>query len=129
MGGARLGSRTQIGAVRVAPRVEGLREWSGTAAETAGVGELCHFVHGSITVLADTIEPADAVVYASLGDVLGTLDVTIAAIRRYAKQGGYVVVNDCYLPACTAGRVRLPRRTRPRRRLGYPTALTAHPRT
>ena len=31
------------------------------AAETAGVGELCRFVHGSITALADTIEPADAV--------------------------------------------------------------------
>ena len=57
------------------------------AAENAGVGELCRFVHASITELADTIQPADAVVYASLGDVLGTLDVTIAAIRRFTRSG------------------------------------------
>ncbi len=67
------------------------------AAETAGVGALCQFVHGSIGDLAGTIETADAVVFAALGDVLGPLDVTMTLIRRYAKPGGYVVVNDCYL--------------------------------
>jgi hypothetical protein len=47
--------------------------------------------------LAETIELADAVVYAAMGDVLGPLDLTMAVIRRYAKPGGFVVVNDSYL--------------------------------
>jgi SAM-dependent methyltransferase len=67
------------------------------AVETAGVGELCRFVHGGIGDVVGTIEPADAVVYAALGDVLGPLDVTMAAIRDYAKPGGYVLVNDSCL--------------------------------
>ncbi len=67
------------------------------AADDAEVGELCQFVLGSISDLAAMVEPADAVVYAALGDVLGPLDVTMATIRQYAKPGGYVVVNDSYL--------------------------------
>ncbi len=67
------------------------------AAEAAGVGELCQFVQAGIGESAATIEPADAVVYAAMGDVLGPLDVTMALIRRYAKPGGFVVVNDSYL--------------------------------
>lgn len=54
-------------------------------------------MYGRIGDLTGTIEPADAVVYAALGDVLGPLDVTMAAIRCYARPGGYVVVNDCFL--------------------------------
>lgn len=68
-----------------------------SAAERAGVGELCQFVQGGIGELSATIEPADAVVYAALGDVLGPLDATMAVIRHYAKPGGYVVVNDSYV--------------------------------
>lgn len=67
------------------------------AADRAGVTELCRFVHGGIGVLAGTIEPGDAVVYAALGDVLGPLDVTMITIRKYAKPGGYMVVNDAFL--------------------------------
>ncbi len=47
--------------------------------------------------LGGTTEPADAVLYAAFGDALGPLDVTMTAIRRYAKPGGFVVVNDSYL--------------------------------
>ena len=67
------------------------------AASAAQLGELCQFVHGGIIDLVGTIEGADTVVYAALGDVLGPLDVTMATLRRYVKTGGYVIVNDCYL--------------------------------
>lgn len=74
------------------------------AAEQAGVARHCHFVHGGIVDLTESLTPADAVVYAALGDVLGPLDDTITIIRQYAKQGGHVLVNDSYLRDATAER-------------------------
>ena len=44
--------------------------------------------------LAGTIDEADAVVYAALGDVIAPLDETIRTIRLYAKPGGHIVVAD-----------------------------------
>ena len=67
------------------------------AAEAVGVERLCRFVHGGIGDLAETLPPADVVVYAALGDVLGPLDMTMALIRCYARPDGYVIVNDSYL--------------------------------
>ena len=60
----------------------------------AGVSHLCTFQHGNILNLTGELEPADVVIYAALGDVLGSLDRTVGIIRQFVKPGGYMVVND-----------------------------------
>jgi SAM-dependent methyltransferase len=75
------------------PFVEACKE----SARAAGVAALCEFRHGNILKLVDVAEPADIVIFAALGDVLGPLDETMAVIRRFAKPGGFVLVSDGYL--------------------------------
>ena len=66
-------------------------------ATEAGVAERCEFIHGNVAKLAGELPPADAVVFAALGDVLGPLDQTMRIIRQYVKPGGVIVVADDYL--------------------------------
>lgn len=66
-------------------------------AESRGVSELCHFIHGDILKLAGNIDPRDVVIFAALGDVLGPLDQTISVIRQYAKPGGFIVISDGFI--------------------------------
>ena len=69
------------------------------AAAKAGVSDLCEFLHGNIAKLAGSLEPADAVVFAALGDVLGPPDETIRVLRQFVKTGGFLVVSDPYVRA------------------------------
>ena len=66
-------------------------------AESRGVSELCHFIHGDILKLAGNIDPRDVVIFAALGDVLGPLDQTVSVIRQYAKPGGYIAICDGFI--------------------------------
>lgn len=75
------------------PFIENCRE----QAESRGVSELCHFIHGDILKLAGKIEPCDVAIFAALGDVLGPLDQTVSVIRKYAKPGGYMVICDGFI--------------------------------
>lgn len=72
-------------------------ESANDAARAAGVADRCRFIHGDISKLACTIDDADAVIFAALGDVLGRLDETIRTIRLYAKPAGHIVIADCFL--------------------------------
>ena len=63
-------------------------------ASAAGVSDLCRFRHGDILKMAGRTEPADVVVYAALGDVLGPLDETVGVIRRFLRPGGFLLVAD-----------------------------------
>ena len=67
------------------------------SARAADVAALCEFRHGNILRLADGVEPADVVIFAALGDVLGPLDETVGVIRQFAKRGGFVLVSDGYI--------------------------------
>lgn len=66
-------------------------------AETADVADRVTFIHGNIGALAGTLPPADAIVFAAMGDVLGPLDETVGIIRQYVKPGGYMVISDVFV--------------------------------
>ena len=66
-------------------------------AESRGVSELCHFIHGDILKQAGKSEPCDVAIFAALGDVLGPLDQTVSVIRQYAKPGAYMVISDGFI--------------------------------
>ena len=75
------------------PFIESCKE----LAESRGVSELCHFIHGDILKLAGKFEPCDVAIFAALGDVLGPLDQTVSVIRQYTKPGGYMVISDGFI--------------------------------
>ena len=66
-------------------------------ASEAGVSKLCEFRHGNILKLAGQLEPADVVVFAALGDVIGLLDESVRVIRRFVRPGGLIVVSDAFI--------------------------------
>lgn len=66
-------------------------------AESRGVSELCHFIHGDILKLAGKMELCDVAIFAALGDVLGPLGQTVSIIRQYVKPGGYMVISDGFI--------------------------------
>ena len=76
-----------------APFVDSARD----RAAAAGVADRCRFRHGDILALAGETEPADAAVYAALGDVLGSLEDTVGVIRRYVRPGGFLLIDEGYL--------------------------------
>lgn len=67
------------------------------AAQDAGVSPLCEFRHGDVCTMAGELALADVVVFAALGDVLGTPAETMRVIRRYVRPGGYVLLADVFL--------------------------------
>ena len=76
-----------------APFVEACRD----RADSAGVSDLCTFRHGDILKLAGRMAPVDVAVYAALSDVLGPLDETIGVIRRFVRDGGYMLICDDFI--------------------------------
>ena len=72
-------------------------EYCEEQAESRGVSELCHFVHGDILKLPGKIEPCDVAIFAALGDVLGPLDKTVSIVRQYIKPGGHMVISDGFI--------------------------------
>ena len=66
-------------------------------ATAADVSDLCSFQQADIRKMAGNTEPADAAVYAALGDVLGPLDHTVGVIRRFVHPGGFILISDDYV--------------------------------
>lgn len=72
-------------------------EYCEELAASRGVSGLCHFIQGNILKQATKLGPFDMAIFASLGDVLGPLDQTVAVVRQYVKPGGYIVISDGFI--------------------------------
>jgi SAM-dependent methyltransferase len=66
-------------------------------AESLGVASKCRFVHGDVLQMFAEYRDFDVAVYAALGDVLGSLEMTIGVLRRYVRTGGYLVISDVFV--------------------------------
>lgn len=84
---------TVVGIDLFAPFIESCNE----TARLRGVADKCTFIQGDILKLAGKIEPADVIVFAALGDVLGPLNETMAVLRQYVKPEGYIVISDAFV--------------------------------
>lgn len=60
------------------------------------LGDRCLFLVGDIREECNRLEPFDIVVYGAVGDVLGSPDQTLRALRNLVKPGGWLVVDDAY---------------------------------
>ena len=62
----------------------------------AGVADLCNFRVGDIRKAVKEAGSFDAVLYVSVGSVLGAQDECMAALRQCVRPGGLIVLDDGY---------------------------------
>lgn len=67
-----------------------------------GVESSCHFIHADIRNYVQKARDFDIVIYASLGGVLGNIAEYTGKLRNTVRQGGFIVVDDGFLPGKTA---------------------------
>ena len=82
-----------IGVELMRPFIDSCR----AAAQAAGLTHHCTFVCDNIVRFAEVTEPADAVVLAALGDVLGPLETTVRLLRKLVRAGGHLVIADAFI--------------------------------
>ncbi|THB71362.1 MAG: class I SAM-dependent methyltransferase [Desulfovibrio sp.] len=67
------------------------------AAQKRGLAGQCRFLQADIREYPAQDPLFDCVLYVSVGNVLGDLTGTMAALRSHVRPGGYMVVDDGYL--------------------------------
>jgi len=75
-----------------------LVEAARSAALTAGVSNLCDFEVGNVRERLPTLVGYDGVVLSAAGNVLGGYRDTVAALRGAIRPGGWMQIEDGYLP-------------------------------
>lgn len=67
-------------------------------AKEHGVEDLCRFVTEDINLSVEKERDYDCVVFASVGNVLGNTAETLYRLKQTIKPGGYLIIDDAYLP-------------------------------
>jgi len=68
-----------------------------TKAREHVVSDLCSFECGDLRDRLKQSGDYDVVIYASVGQVLGSMETCVAALCRAVKPGGFMLIDDCYL--------------------------------
>ena len=63
-----------------------------------GVDKFCSFVSGDAAELIYDLKKVNLVLLASVGQILGNVSQTLTILEKCLEQGGYVILDDCYLP-------------------------------
>jgi ubiquinone/menaquinone biosynthesis C-methylase UbiE len=64
-----------------------------------GVAKLCRFETGDARAVLEGPERFDALVFAAVGGVFGSIGETMGLLRRPVRRGGWLVIDDGYLLA------------------------------
>ena len=78
-------------------------DYAAGKAKEYGVGDLCEFVQGDICDAVNNEKGYDCTVFGAAGNVLGDPAQTLEALKATVKTGGYILIDECYLPD-SAGR-------------------------
>ncbi len=84
-----------LGVDGFAPFVDAAR----AAARRSGLGRRCAFERGDLRSFLAPDQPYDLVILASVGDLLGDPSATMAQLRRAARPGGWIVIDDGFKKA------------------------------
>ncbi len=83
-----------------------------TKAKEYGVEKLCSFINGDAVKLINGLKDFNLALLASVGPVLGDVSQTLANLEKCLTDGGYVILDDCYLPdEAVSNYTRCPRET------------------
>ncbi len=69
-----------------------------TKAKEFGVEKLCSFINGDAAKLINDMKDFNLALLASVGPVLGNVSQTLSNLEKCLTAGGYVILDDCYLP-------------------------------
>lgn len=67
-------------------------------AEEHGVANRCEFITGDVNEAVTTERDYDLVIWGGSGDLLGSYPKTLAGIARTINPGGYILLDDGYIP-------------------------------
>lgn len=71
----------------------------GTAkAQELGVNTLCHFVVGDVNEIVATQKDYDCTIFGAAGNILGNPRETLEKLRETVKPGGFIIIDEAYLP-------------------------------
>jgi len=73
-------------------------EYANNKARELNVGALCHFAVANANDVVNTEADYDCVIFGAAGNVLGNPSETLNNLRRTVKQGGFILIDECYLP-------------------------------
>lgn len=62
------------------------------------VAAACHFAVGDIRTRVDHLHDYDLAILGSIGPVIGDVAATLTKVRRCVTPGGYIILDDAYLP-------------------------------
>jgi len=73
-------------------------EYAAQKAKEYGVSDLCEFTVGDIKETVKKAKDYDCVIFGAVGKVLGTPAETLDQLKTVIKTGGYILMDECYLP-------------------------------
>jgi cyclopropane fatty-acyl-phospholipid synthase-like methyltransferase len=80
--------------VRGIDAVKDFIDYAKNKAKEYGVADICQFEVGDIREC--TGDGYDLVILAACGEVLGDLDTTINKLKKMARSGGYIIIDDAF---------------------------------
>jgi len=73
-------------------------EFAKQKAEEFGVSHLCDFNSADANEVVKTERDYDCVVFGAAGNILGTPQETLAKLAKTIKDGGFIIIDEGYLP-------------------------------
>lgn len=67
-------------------------------AQEYGVSQQCEFITGDVNEAVLTQRGFDLTIWCGAGDLLGSYPKTVAGIARTVKPGGYILLDEAYIP-------------------------------
>ena len=77
-------------------------EYAREKAEECGVAHLCHFTQGDANEMTKFAAGYDLVIFGAAGDILGSPRETLQKLSGTILPGGYIIIDEAYLPEGTA---------------------------
>ena len=73
-------------------------DYASQKAQELGVSALCHFAVGDVNDVVNTQKDYDCVIFGAAGNILGDPQETLAKLRKTVKPGGFIIIDEGYLP-------------------------------
>jgi len=73
-------------------------DYANKKAKELHVGPLCHFAVANANDAVNTEADYDCVIFGAAGNILGDPAETLSKLRRTVKQGGFILIDEGYLP-------------------------------
>jgi len=73
-------------------------EYANKKAKKLNAGSLCHFTVANANDVVNAETNYDCVIFGAAGNVLGDPAETLSKLRRTVKQGGFILIDEGYLP-------------------------------